>query len=223
MTCRAYLSSRRTGLVVRSDLETGPRSNPPSPDDIEYLCGKCLATDTGLALMGVDPESISKKPALARLATIFKRYETLRHANYFPESVKARLRAPGEEFTLVESAKGGWQFLPVQYAKHKVEGINGWSNRWTAVNKFRSQPARLRIEALMSAGPYDAPGNATLADFTDSQDFPDRGCASGVTADLQPSSVQVKAGSLSASYGARTPTQSAKAHGRRWRRSFPLP
>ena len=181
----------------------GPQTEPTFPDDIEYLCGKSLATDAGLSLeTGVDPESISKKPALARLATIFKRYETLRHSNYFPESVKARLRAPGEEFTLVESAKGGWQFLPVQYAKHKVEGINGWSNRWTAANKFQSQPARLRIEALMSAGPYDAPGTATLADFTDSRDFPDRGCASGVTADLQPSSVQVKVGSLSASFSA---------------------
>jgi hypothetical protein len=92
----------------------GPQVEPTFADDIEYLCGKCLATNSGLALMGVDTESISKKPALARLATILKRYETLRHANYFPESVKARLRAPGEEFTLVESGKGEWQLLPVQ-------------------------------------------------------------------------------------------------------------
>jgi hypothetical protein len=87
-------------------------------------------------------------------------------------------------------------------AKHKVEGINGWSNRWTTNNKFRKQPARFRIEALMSTGAYDAPGTATLADFTNSRDFPDRGCAAGVTAGLRSSSDQVKAGSVSALYEA---------------------
>jgi hypothetical protein len=180
----------------------GPQVEPTFADDIEYLCGKCLGTDTGLALMGVDPDSITKRPALERLATVFRNYETLRHAHYFPESVKAKLRAPGEEFALTQNAAGEWQFRPAQYVKHKVEGINGWSNSWRIRNPFRQQPLQCRIEALMSAGPYEAPGNITLANFTDPQEFSDRASAPGVSAGLQPSLARVKAGLSSACYTA---------------------
>ncbi|MCB1471042.1 MAG: hypothetical protein KDK08_28645, partial [Rhizobiaceae bacterium] len=35
---------------------TGPQGEPTFPDDIEYLMGKCLGTDTGFSLMGIDPD-----------------------------------------------------------------------------------------------------------------------------------------------------------------------
>ena len=187
------------------------QGEPTFADDIEYLCGKCLGTDTGLAIMGIDPYNISDIPALSRFASIMKRYENLRHANYFPESVKAKLRVPGDEFTLIQSHDGEWQLRPIQYAKHKcakpsresgVEGINGWSNVWQTHNKFDRQPLQLRIESLMSAGPYDVPENVTLADFSDAGDFPDQDAESGITAELQPSSSQVKIGSVSGCYTA---------------------
>ena len=176
------------------------QGEPTFADDIEYLCGKCLGTDTGLAIMGINPDNISDIPVLPRLGAIMKKYEDLRHANYFPESVKAKLRVPGDEFTLIQSSDGEWQLRPIQYAKHKVEGINGWSNVWQTHNKFNRQPLQLRIEALMSAGPYDAPENVTLADFSDADDFPDRDAESGITAELQLSSSQVKIGSVSGFY-----------------------
>ncbi len=106
------------------------------PDDIEYLCCKCLGTDASLSLMGIDPDNAHEIPALSRLANIIKDYETLRLSNYFPESVKAKLRAPGEEFTLMRSPRGKYQFQRVQYAKHKVECMDMWSNAWKTYNRF---------------------------------------------------------------------------------------
>ncbi|MBI4324281.1 MAG: hypothetical protein HY674_03370 [Chloroflexi bacterium] len=181
---------------------TGPQGEPTFADDIEYLCGKALATDTGFSLMGVDPEKFARNPALQRLGAITRQYESLRHAKHFPEPIKARLRVPGEEFTLSQSADGQWQFRPVQYQKHKVEGLNGWSDTWTVTNHFAAQPLQMRLEALLSAEPYDATGAVTVAEFKDAKEFPERVSANGVTADLQPSSTQVKAGSISGCFTA---------------------
>ena len=189
---------------------SGAQGEPTFPDDIEVLCCKALGTDTGFSLMGVDPHNIHKIPALARLAKIIERYETLRHRNYFAESVKARLRTPGEEFTLVQDPAGAYRFRPVQYARHKVEGMDGWSNVWKTRNKFGRQPVALRIEALMAAGPYDAPGNVTLTDFGTADDFPDRATADQVCADLRPSSDRVKVGSISGSYTATNTRPTSK-------------
>ncbi|UCH35938.1 MAG: hypothetical protein JSV65_06175 [Armatimonadota bacterium] len=181
---------------------SGAQGEPTFPDDIEYLCCKALANDTGLSLMGMDPGNIAKVPVLARLAGIFRRYEELRHAGSVPESVKARLRAPGQEFTLTQSAGGSPQFRPVQYAKHKVQGMDGWSNAWRVKNRFGRQPVQLRIEALLSAGAYDAPDNLTLADFADPAEFTDRASRSGVQADLATSSAEVKVGAASGRFTA---------------------
>ena len=169
---------------------TDPQREPMTEDVIEYLCGKCLGTESCLAVMGVDPEKIS--PVSQKLGPVLKRYETLRLSSYFPESVKAKLRVPGAEYTLAQGSNGAWQFRPVQYAAHKVQGLNNWSSAWTSQNKFGRQPLALRLEALMSAGPYDAPGNVVVAGFSEAQEFAEHAANSGVAAELLPSSAQVK-------------------------------
>jgi hypothetical protein len=181
---------------------TGPQGEPTFADDIEYLCAKALANDCGLSVMGITPQNAPKTPALPRLASIVKRYEELRRSNRVPELVKEKLRVPGEEFTLVEQAKGKPQFRHVQYDKHKVLGLDGWSNEWKMTNKFGRQPLQLRIEALMSAGPYDAPGNITLADFADTSGFAKRAPNAAIAAKLEPSSQCVKVGNASGCYTA---------------------
>jgi len=40
------------------------------------------------------------------------------------------------------------------------------SQRWTATNPFGKQPARLRLEALYSAAPFDSPGAVTVLEPT---------------------------------------------------------
>ena len=176
---------------------SGPQGEPTFADDIEYLCGKCIGTDAGFSIMGIEPATLAVNPVYQRLAGIMKRYEDLRHANYFDHAVKSKLKEPGKEFTLVQDADGRWRFRRVHYAKHKVEGINGWSNAWSMENPFEPQPVRLRIETLMSAAPYDAPGNLTLAEFGDDKDFPDRATAPGVTVELRSTTEQIKVGKCS--------------------------
>jgi hypothetical protein len=202
---------------------SGPQVEPTLPDDIEYLCGKALGTDTGLSLMGVDPDNIRQAPALPRLAAIFKSYEDLRHANYFPESIKARLRVPGDEFTLEQTPEGQWRFRPVQYAKHRVEGLDGWSNAWRIANRFAPQPAQLRIQALYSAGAYDAPANLTLTDFSDTAAFAGRAAQAGVTAELVSSAAQVKTGAVSGCFTAESAREERRSSWASAVLTFPAP
>ncbi len=189
---------------------SAPQGERTFADDIEYLMCKGLGTDVGFSLQGIGPGSVSNTPAFGRLAPIIKRYEDLRYSKKVPEAIKAKLRVPGDEFTLIGSLEKGWRFQPIQYARHKVTGSESPDSTWQTTNKFESQPVRLRIEALMSAGPYDAPGNITLADFTSPDDFPARACAAGVTARLEPSQAQLKAGTASGCYTASNskPTRS---------------
>jgi len=190
--CQGNLANRR--LFLPGQLGwwalkqwSGAQTEPTFADDIEYLMGKCLGTDTGFALMGIDPNNVGTLPALPRLAAIIRRYEELRHSGKVSDSIKARLRVPGDEHTLIGSLQEGWQFRPVRYDKHKVENAQPWSSRWKTTNQFAAQPVRLRIEALMSAGGYDAPGNVVLADFASAEDFATREAAASVSAAWTPS------------------------------------
>ncbi len=176
---------------------TGPQGEPTFADDMEYLCGKAIGNNVGFSLMGVDPASFARNPALQRLGGITRQYEELRHAKYFSESMKARLRVPGDEFTLDQSPDGKWQFRPARYAKHKVESLDDWTAAWTVTNTFGTQPLKLRLEVLMSAEPYDTTTAIALAEFIDAKEFPDRTQASGVSATLEPSTNFVKAGAWS--------------------------
>ncbi len=188
---------------------TGAQTEPTFADDIEYLMCKCLGTDTGFALMGINPDNVSGVPSLPRLGRIIKRYEDLRHSQKVPEAVKAKLRVPGDEYTLIGSLEEGWRFQPVDYAKHKVTGVDDHSSTWQAVNKFAAQPARLRIQALMAAGPFDAADNVALADFASTDGFSARSAASGVSAKLESSTDQVKVGPVSGRYTALNAGSSA--------------
>ncbi len=176
---------------------TGPQGEPTFADDMEYLCGKAIGNNVGFSLMGVDPAKFAKNPALQRLGSITRQYEELRHAKYFSEAVKTRLRVPGDEFTLDQSPDGKWQFRPAQYTKHKVEGRDDWTATWTVTNSFAAQPLRLRLEVLMSAEDYDATNAIRVTEFDDASTFPDRAQANGVLATLVPSTNQVKSGTWS--------------------------
>lgn len=166
----------------------GPQVDPTFPDDIEYLCAKALGTDSGLSLVSYDPAS----PGHQRLASVLKRWETLRHAGTVPESAKARLREPGADFAL-EGAPEGPRFVPVSYARHTVDLREGAAS-WEEANPFGPQPAGMRIEALSSVGAYDDPANATVLDFADPALLSDRATALGVTAALEASTEQLAPG-----------------------------
>ena len=172
----------------------GPQGEPTFADDIEYLCCKAIGNDAGFSLQGVNPETFAKNPSMQRLGDLMRRYEKLRHTQYFPESVKARLRVPEDEFTLDQGASGKWQLRPARYEKHLVESRNRESGTWIVKNAFEAQPLRLRLEVLMSAEPYDSANAVTIAEFKGVAEFGGHTQAKGVTATLQSSTELVKAG-----------------------------
>ncbi|MBI4604570.1 MAG: hypothetical protein HY721_21620, partial [Planctomycetes bacterium] len=205
---------------------SGIQGEPTFADDIEYLCQKAIGNDVGLSVMGIDPTSIQAVPAYERLAGILRQHEELRRSGCFDDAVKAELRAPGRDFTLFRDEGGRWRFRRTVYAKRKVEAIDGTRNVWTVENPFREQPIGLRIEALMSAGPYGVPGNVVLADVSAAGDptgvgaFADRAAAQGVTAALGTAPEAMArsgrpSGSLTASSAGKVPRRAAWARARK--------
>jgi hypothetical protein len=199
---------------------TGAQEERTFPDDIEYLCGKALGTDSGLSLMGIDPNNAG---TMSRLADTFKRYESLRHAQVVPESVKARLRHPGQEFHLVNLPQGAWEFRPARYSQHKVEAIDGLNNLWTVQNDFARQPLRLRIEALLAAEPYDSSTNQVLADAESLVTFTNRSSSPGVAANFGSTTELVKAGAASLRLSATNSSNSARGAWAKFERTFTTP
>ena len=191
----------------------GPMGEPTHTDDIEYLAGKALGNDYGLSLMGINPANVDSIPALPRLAAIVRRYEALRHANYFNDAVKDRLRTPAEEYALLQDEEGEWRFRPVRYDKHRFEGSAPRSQQWTVNNQFEKQPLRLRIEALSGLAAYDNPDAIVLADFGNEDQFTDRAHQPGVSAAFDSTTEQLKAGSQS---GRFTATNSTETRTRAW-------
>jgi hypothetical protein len=179
---------------------TGPAPDHAGmfPEDMEYFCGKCLGWDWSMSLEGVvagkNPPSARQNEYLALLG----RYERLRLARHFPEDVKARLRAPKEQFRLARDAAGNWQFRPADYLPHKVTSLADGTAAWTVRNRYAAQPAKLRVEALYACRRYDAPEGVLVADLAKRSDPSARAAAAGVTLGVTASTEQVKAGSASA-------------------------
>lgn len=188
----------------------GAQVEPTLPDVMEYLLCKCLASDTGYALMSINPATYDADPFARRLAAISKRYEELRLSGKVPEKIKAKLRQPGKEFSLEVDTNGAWRFRPIRYDKHKVEAIDTHSNLWQLKNEFGSQPLRLRIEALLSAGSYDAPGNIVMADPADPSAFTGHHSPPSISAELTASSDQIKTGTASGCFTATNSKSSRK-------------
>jgi len=137
------------------------------PDDIEYLLCKGMAVNCGLSMQAyLNPDNYMKSENAQRIGKLIRTYEELRTKNYFPESVREKLKVSGADYTL-EQDKKSWFFRPVTYAKHKVGGSDASTNNWTVNNKYSSQPIQLRIEALMSIDPYDSPECINLTNYTD--------------------------------------------------------
>ncbi len=175
----------------------GQSGEPTFADDIEYLCGKAIGYDSSLSMMGINPDNYQKMGAMKELGPILKRYEDLRLSGTVSEPMKARLRVPGDEYTLTRVGEQ-WRFQPVRYAKHKVVGLDGWSDRWSADNPFAEQPVHLRIQALHGAAAYDDAKSVVFWDPAAADAVNQRNARQGVTLTVESSRDQVKVGAASA-------------------------
>jgi hypothetical protein len=198
----------RAGTLLTAQLGwwaiLGPSGDAPAefPDEVEYLCGKSLAMDAPMSFQGIDVGGQTPNARQNEYLDMIGRYERLRLARAVPEAVRARLRAPREEFRLVPAAGGKWQFVPADYATHKVSGLTDGAAAWTVRNRFGPQPMRLRIEALEAAVPYDSADAVVLARFDKPDDLAVGGAAAGVTPSWAPAAEPARPGGPSAKFTA---------------------
>ena len=188
---RKYAAAENGGLLLPlhfgwwgNQTWNPPQVEPTFIDDIEYLCCKMIGNNAGLSMLGgADEKTLEATPLFRRITETIRKYEELRHANYFNDSIRALLRETGKEFTLISDSEGKWNLKPVSYKKHKVAGLNHPSHKWLTLNEFEKQPVKLRIEPLMSVKKYNDPAAVVLADLTKKDEFSFSGSAN----DIQPS------------------------------------
>jgi len=207
--CRANEDYRKAALLPAELgwwVILGPDRDHPAetPDEFEYLCAKALAYDAPSSFQGV---SVGRQPGNARqdeYLAMLGRYERLRLSGCCPPAIRERLKKEQEDFRLVQAIDGSWEFVPTDCAAHKVTGLSDGSQSWTVRNRFAGQPARLKIEALYAAEPYDKAAGPVLADFAAPGEFAVAGAAPGVRHEFAVSTEQVKAGRASGRYLAKS-------------------
>ena len=144
-----------------------PQVEPAYPETIEQLGAKLIGWDAGVSLTGgVDRERLRAMPLFRRDMEVLRACEQLRHARVFDDRAKALLRGPGQEFALSTNALGKPCFRRSHAETRTVAAAEPGSHSWQIVNPYAAQPVRLRIEALMSAGPYDDTNAIILADLS---------------------------------------------------------
>jgi hypothetical protein len=163
-----------------------PQVEPTYPDVIEYLGAKLIGWNAGISLTGgIDHARLSAVPLFHRAVDVLRTCEELRRGDTLDETIRAQLRQPGKEFSLVRDDTGNWRFRPSVYESHTASCAEPWSLSWKVENPFGEQPVRFRLEALMAAGSYDDPNNIILADLSNPGQFAEQPrTAAGVTASL---------------------------------------
>lgn len=143
------------------------------PEDVEYWCGKALATDSGLALVGPDlsPDKFFAGTANQTAARIIRDYETLRLAGGLDERLRAVLAEPGAAFKMAQSPDGAQQIQRITFTKQLMATDAGQPAVCRICHPGRRQAVMLRIELLFALAPYDAPDGVTLADFSSTNEF----------------------------------------------------
>ena len=204
--CRANEDFRQTAILPGQLgwwAILGPDRDHPAetPDEFEYLCCKALAYDTPTSFEGVSvdgqPDNARQNEYLAMLG----RYERLRLGDRCPAALRAKLKTPQTDFHLVEAADGSVDFVPIDYLAHKITGLPD-ANSWNVRNRHSAQPLRLRIDALYSVEPYDAPDGRQLAGFTAPAEFVVREAAEGVKPAFRATSEPSQSGKPSGRFSA---------------------
>ncbi|MBK9389823.1 MAG: hypothetical protein IPN68_06390 [Bacteroidetes bacterium] len=113
-----YASAENGGLLLPlhfgwwgNQTWNPPQVEPTFMDDIEYLCCKMIGNNAGLSMLGgADTKTLEANPLFARITEKIRQYEELRHSGYFSDSIRAKLRETGKEFTLIKGQEWKMEF-----------------------------------------------------------------------------------------------------------------
>lgn len=79
----------------------GEHIRPTQVDDVEYLCARALASDSAYSIL-TSVDRMKQATALDALLHVMARYEHHKFAGTFPESLKARILEPRQDWMLIE-------------------------------------------------------------------------------------------------------------------------
>jgi hypothetical protein len=178
---KGYLDQRWPGILnqaknfTRSDIGWYYWFRAVRPDQIEYVCAKAMGIDGSISL----ETSVAASNKLIQSRQMFKmiaRYEKCRLSNYFPESVKDKLRKTKKDFKLSEDGQGGWRLYRAVYEEPRtVDALDGTQNVWTITND-RPGPSLLGVEIVrghrhVAKLDYSDPKSLTIEDFSDPAEY----------------------------------------------------
>lgn len=172
-----------------------PYSQATQPDEIEYLCNKCVGYDSPLSIE-TTVRNLRENGWTPEVLSIIKSYEELRLRNILSEDERRKLREPGAEFRLAKASEDRWIIRPVKHFEHYVRSINGVDNRWAIFNEFEKPSFELRIRALPLLADYDESENIFLVDFEEVERFT-ASSTMGVKCRINNSMENIKVGAIS--------------------------
>lgn len=150
-----------------------PEVEATYPDDIEYLCAKALAEDSGLSLTSYEVGM----PLHRRLADVMRRWQGFRREHGLSPEAFAALAEPGAEFTL----RGEGAEATVHPVAATTARVTDGSAEIALANPYEAQAPFIRIEALHGCAPWDDPNGVTLIDPADMGALTASEAAPGVT------------------------------------------
>ncbi|MGD9495137.1 MAG: LamG-like jellyroll fold domain-containing protein [Armatimonadota bacterium] len=204
----ADLRTYREAALLQGQLGWWAVNGPGSayraimPEEMEYFCAKVLANDAPMSLQGVGRIDNPANARMSEYLTMTGWYERLRLAGYFHERVLRRVREPGNDYHLRQTADGRWELAPRRYASHIITGLADGSGSWLVANPYPAQPAGVRITALFGVEPYDSERRLVIADADDLGAFTQVADAADVTHSFEVAPETTPAGEAALAFSA---------------------
>jgi hypothetical protein len=141
------------------------------PDQLEYVCARCLGWDCSISMQTHRPALESHARARETMEMV-ARYERCRQEGGLPASVREKLLEKGDDFRLLEGDDGEWHLYRVEYEgvrdlRTLTDGGQSWNTFNTAADSSRLGIEILRGDAAHVEADLSATGNFFVELFRD--------------------------------------------------------
>lgn len=126
-------------------------------EDVDLIGTITLANNFSIVYNDLKYETYQNTPALRKNLSVFTKYDSLRKAKYFSDSVLEQVRKGNYEYKLIESKNNKFELIERKYCSKKYFDISDTKRtRESYSNPFKSQIPFVRLEGMMSAEHKDS-------------------------------------------------------------------
>jgi len=120
-------------------------------DSIEHMGSLAVMYDFPNVFNGTSQAALNRYAGMRRNISLYKKYDDLRKAQYFPEEFRQKLIEGPWEYHLKEKQGGTYTFVEKEYQSAKLYDLSDPSrNKARFRNPFGTQTPFVRIEAMLS-------------------------------------------------------------------------